>query len=525
MKLKVESNVLHHWIQIHKILYKKEKISQFIYISFILHRKQSLKMDEPLAKRSKQENDNDKLAAIHPIESNEKPPNYFDILPPEIVEHILEFLHPNDLANMSQTCRKYNQMVPKYFQQKRQCGWVRIISKDDRMQWFNFVEKQKYEIIFRSIIRRIEVYLFKNDPIMDIFKFIKENCSTNIRSLVIRCFANVEINESYMQTIGEQIKYLDLLSLDSMIEYPVPNINCNIQWERFTNLQTLYAKCGGNMWLTKTFPMLHTLLHIPTDYGPHLDVNALTNFFRNNMQIETLTAKCLQVFESIFSSNINLLKLILDCRRICNEEAELFDQMEKCYNQIESFDLKIDANSYLNRICRMEKVKTLHWLPQSHSISDFIDMNIELSYIERLCFRYSNTLTLTETELIGVLKCFPNVTELWFRWDDSWQSTSPNKIVTILVDNLPKLVHLHLWNSLPFDGENFALRNWNSGRHSMENVPIVMVYVKKELDECFYDFVQFKANRVIIRPKRNAVGCLMCAEDLRRNLKYFDRST
>lgn len=482
-------------------------------------------MNEPLAKRSKQENDNDELAAFNQIESDEKHSNYyFDGLPPEIVEHILEFLHPNDLANMSQTCRKYKQMVPKYFQQKRRCGWVRIISRENRMEWFNFAEKQIYEIIFRSIIRRIEVYLFKNDPIMDIFKFVKENCSKNIHSLVIRNFANVEINESYMETIGEQIKHLELLSLDSMLEYPAPNMNCNIQWERFTNLQTIYAKCGGNMWLTKTFPNLRTLLHIPTQYGPHLDVTALTNFLRNNMQIETLRAKCSQVFESIFASNINLLKLILDCRRQCNDE-ELVNQMEKCYNQIESFDLKIESNANLNRISQMEKVKTLHWLPQSHSISELIDMNIELSYIERLCFRYSNTLTLTETELIGALKCFPNVTELWFKWDDSWISTSPNKIVSILVDSLPKLVHLHLWNSLPFDGENFDLRNWQSVRHSMENVPVVMVYVKKELNECFYDLVQFEANRVIIKPKRNAVGCLMCAEDLRRNLKYFDRST
>lgn len=79
-----------------------------------------------------------------------------DVLPDELFKHLFEFLHPNDLVEMSQTSHHFKDLVADHFKRKRQCEYVHIID-DNGNPKFEFRAKEKYEIYFRSIIRNISL--------------------------------------------------------------------------------------------------------------------------------------------------------------------------------------------------------------------------------------------------------------------------------------------------------------------------------------------------------------------------------
>lgn len=77
------------------------------------------------------------------------------VLPIEVFENILDFLHPNDLVEVSRTSKNYNNLVTDYFKRKRQCGWATINGGPH----FSFHSKEKNEIYFRSIVRNVMVQM------------------------------------------------------------------------------------------------------------------------------------------------------------------------------------------------------------------------------------------------------------------------------------------------------------------------------------------------------------------------------
>lgn len=428
--------------------------------SLLFLRSKTKKMGQSLKTASRQENkkncaqcENDKSITDLPI---------------EVIELILEFLPPNDLVNLSQTCRRYKHLVPEYFQRKRQCGWIRIISQNGTPNFCN-QRKERYETIFRSIIRNVVIDFDNGDSITKMCTFIKDNCSKNIHSLVLDGSFHTEINDNHIEIIRDQIDHLEQLIL-------LYGTFSNIPWNRFTNLRVLYdGSHGDHKWMTEKFHNLRTLYVSSLD---ECQQNALTKFFRKNIQIEIFSTADVQVIKSIYASNVNLVNFVFYIW--LGEEAESMDQIEKCYNQIESIELHVYFVGILNKISRMKKVNTLHWF--SSNIREFINMTNQLPYIQCLHIVIDQS---TQEVLDKYVKCFPNLCELWICLNDL-PVKSANEFVTFFVDGLPKLENLYLRIQGKFKGDYFNLRIRRSSRWSMKNAPIVKIHVP-ELEKSYYD--------------------------------------
>lgn len=367
------------------------------------------------------------------------------ILCNDVIDHILDFRHPNDLVKlMSHRCGRYNEMVPKYFQRKRKCGWVRIISRDGKPN-FDFNQKEKYEETFRSIIRNVEVSLTeddqnckKNESVATVmFNFIKDNCSKKIQSLVLEggLSSQIQINEQDISIIGDQIEHLETFALGY-------GAICNIEWNRLKNLQILYDNASGKQtWMTQKFPKLRTLYLWTISANNN---NKLQDFLQNNMQLDNFVSSDLRVFNSILSSKIKLSTFVFHVGKQVNDEKVL-NELNKCYNQIDS--LKI--------ISELKKVKGLIF--KLNNIQELIN-NEEIQMLYIRCLQSVLNEPTTET-LLAFVKKFPNLTELSIYFTGK-SFASPSQIVSILIKVLPKLKYLYFPDVIDFDGEKYDLRNW-----------------------------------------------------------------
>lgn len=377
-----------------------------------------------------------------------------NILPPEVFENILDFLHPNDLVNVSRTCDRYKEWVTDYFERKRQCGWVVIRIENGRPK-FDFDQKQKYEKYFRSKIRNVIVYKGCGQPSEQIFQFIKKNCSKNIRSFGCQDF--MVSDESHMEMIWDQIKNLEILALDCADSRLNPIADGSD------------TGMSSQRWINKTFSRLHTL-HLPARLArPH----ELTDFFRNNMQIETFS------FADLLSSKIHLSHLVYHLKKMY--EGQYIDEIEKCYDQVDIIGLDISGFEFgVDRIARMEKVKSLHsdcendfYFPYIQQLST--DLSNDQQKFQRIVENYPNLLRL------GVLGCF--------------RYRQFNKDISTMIGRLPKLEDLYLDYLCENMHEKFYLQKWNSVRMSIKNASNLTVYVGRYED----DTAAFKPNHFIIK--------------------------
>lgn len=415
-----------------------------------------------------------------------------NVLPIEVFENILDFLHPNDLVEMGQTNHNYKDLVADYFERKRQCGRIEIISKGGcpkiRCLW-----KKKYEIYFRSIIRNIVIVMSINDPITEMFEFIKEKCSKNIHSLMLdnwdisnsedQDHVRIKINESHMAIIGEQIKHLTDLVLGSKID-------CNIQWDRFKRLRILCDELHGGQsnWMTNKLPNLSTLCLL----GGGWNEIVLKDFIQNHMQIDTLFVRNFTAISSVLSSNIKFSNAVF--RNIGEDDtAELLNQIKKYYTNVTSFDLEIHSidRATFRQIAAMEKVEKLHIEIMDRDLA--VIGNIRLPHIQRLCITMLDPTTKNALNLIK--KSFFNLHKLWIYHYEGSSEMSPNEILTILVDALPKLKHLHVKCYEEFDGRNYDLHDWTSARLSMKNASPVTVHIEERYI-LEHDCDSFKRNNI-----------------------------
>lgn len=423
-----------------------------------------------------------------------------DVLPIEVFENILDFLHPNDLVEVSEISNYYKNLVADYFERKRQCGWVKIFGHE-----FILYRKEKYENYFRSIIRNVIVDCSSYGRIIDNFRFIKENCSKNIRSLLLDCcFADneVQINEGHMALIGDQIKHLYAFGI---VGY---GIRPNIQWNRFSQLRMLLDDTneGQKPWMTEKFRKLHTLHVAKSD----CDQDGLTNFIQNHNQIQTFCSDNILSIECTLSSNINLSNAVfvgsMPMQIGLIDHAKMLNLVDQYYSNIKSFELDIWSvdqavfTDILRRIARMEKVTKLHSHLKKPNFQLLNDDNIQLPHIRELNMYVDSSIT--QNELRSLAKSFPNVIYLWMtvhRTRTEKLVMSLNEMVSIIVDGLPKLNDLHMNTSnYLYNGKqhHYDLRNWNSVR--LKNAPIVTIHVTQG-EKYNYDIDGFKSNGVLIK--------------------------
>lgn len=330
---------------------------------------------------------------------------------------------------MSHTCSIYKHLVPEFFQRKRQCGWIQIIGKDGMLKFSNYdhfhQKKEKYEIIFRSLICNVEIN-WKLVPIMDIFKSIKDNCSKTIKSLVFdSCICGtcggeiIQIDESHMELIGEQIKQLELLSLGKKIV-------CNIQWDRFENLQVLFDEAKGNyMWLHQKFPNLHTLHFL--EFNEDLDV--LANFSEiicNSKRSAAGIGKCFNPF----------------CRQtpiyrvLCFHSADGESMIQS--TQWKNVTIKLNHMIYVSGSCMI----WIRWMssPKWKRLRDFI-------LIVMILWKWSShsmaghTNNSNQTEYVSSCENISKFNRTMDCVSIRWKT---NDYVTVLIDGLPNLKHLYL---------------------------------------------------------------------------------
>lgn len=442
-----------------------------------------------------------------------------DILPIDVLENILDHLHPNDLVGLSQTCHKYKHLIAVHFERKRHCGWIRIFSAMGRPQ-FHIYRNEKYEIYFRRMIRNIVVSMHSGDAVAKIFQFVRENCSKNIWSLILDGLGpKIQINENHLQIIGDQVKQLDALVIEN-------GIVCNMGWDRFANIRILCDRSSDMrmLWATKVFPNLRTLCLMNDSrqgWHPHnLDI-----FIRNHMQMKTFCSDNLSTIRCVLSTSIKLSNAIFnDMHKGCL--GKLLTEMEKSHNQIESFDLQFEnmkERKFYKIVAGMKKVKKLHCDVGQGDIRIFNGMNIQLPHIQVLCLKFSVATTCAELKMIG--KSFPNLSELWIQFALQTDRTF-NEVVTILVDGLAKLKHLYLDGTWNFgEKSDFNLENWKPVRNQLENTAAaeaaaVTVHIGRDAKFNYYEFPEFKANRVVIETD-NDTFCRMCSQNTTYVLEYF----
>lgn len=106
-----------------------------------------------------------------------------DMLPIEIIEKVLEFLSPNDLARFSVTCHRFRDAARKYFQLKRQCGIV-TVATNHYDEHADFQEEENIYIIrFSSLIPNVKIIFTNEKCVNSALAFVKDNCCKHLKKL------------------------------------------------------------------------------------------------------------------------------------------------------------------------------------------------------------------------------------------------------------------------------------------------------------------------------------------------------
>lgn len=146
-----------------------------------------------------------------------------DILSPEIVENIIQFLCPKDLKNLCLVSQRYLDIVFNYFRVYPPNEIYSIVNgrvlpllrscKED------FYPRKDFGAYFLSFIQHIRM-----DGNLSSFQFVRRRCGIEIKTLVLH--ANHEfINDFNMEIIDKNIK--------NVISLKLKYIRCEFSFDRF----------------------------------------------------------------------------------------------------------------------------------------------------------------------------------------------------------------------------------------------------------------------------------------------------
>lgn len=420
-----------------------------------------------------------------------------DQLPCEIIEKILEFLSPNDLAEISATCHRLRDAARKHYQLKRRCGSVTIDTFSYHHDSDFMEEKDIYKIRFRNLIPNVKV-IFRNDKrVADTIKFIKGNCYKHLKALKLENKTNTwaeNFTLNNLNIIADQIESVEFLILDDrIIDFP---------WNLFTNLRALSS--NRIIFIDQFFPKLRTLCLIE-EGGWGYSQSGFVSFLRNNTKLKSIYCKKFKadIHRCVLSTEFKLTSVVLsfqfeiDLERILDNMQECSDR--KTIDSVEIHYLRI-PHDILQRLGRMENVKHIHSSTFYGVTSDNIYF---LPYVQRLCIEDSNLESSTLQGWNTFFKRFPNLEKLRLNF---FRTTVPmiGDMISSIIASLPKLKYLHCFNLRRKD----ILRNiqeWKRIRSSLKNV-------KNSLN------MHFDSSRAM----SNGVWCPICCESDFETIAYMD---
>lgn len=403
-----------------------------------------------------------------------------ETLPIELIEKIFEFLPPNDLAQISVTCHKFQNIALKYVRLKRLCGSITIDTKSGPGFCFDN-EYDIYKVRFRNLIPHIKVNIRDRNLIADTLMFIKDNCCRQLQTLEITNWTGdtIIINLYKYSVIAEQLKCVEFLVLNK-------EIRMNLQSDMFGNLRAL---CVHNMndedrdsFDNQTFPKLETLSL--RDW--HCDENDFKKLLRNNPQLKSIFCDTSQTIRWALSTDIQLSNVILTFRQqpIVNwtgleddvaEVGEFFDDMQLCAKRKVVNTLEIAIGDLLTEteVQRLGQIRNLTRLHFVQTRLTFLDNIILMPFVEQLCLP---DIYLTPLKLEAFVICFPNVTKLSIRLDYSVSKVKGKDVMEFIVSAFPKLKYLYCYG-IKRRSVVENMHEWDKMRSALKNAARLNIHL------------------------------------------------
>lgn len=461
--------------------------------------------------------------------------SHFDLLSLDVncLEKVFKFLPENDLAALSRTCRQLKQETERFFLLNHDCGKVHINNRDGIFQ-FDFSRVTKFEVVFRSQIRRVNIEFHQPGLVLDAFQYINENCAPSLLTLKISnernpfVWIDMRIDREHCDLIATQLQKLLLLSV-----FDTPALEIMNRCENLLVLFTSNYSVPENSWMDGFCPKLE-FLHFEQFEGDSGFGPRLINFFRRHPQLKAIVCSGQTAVKALCSIEHRLsygAMVLIGEDNIMN----IWNDFVRCCKQkhIEWLDLicvTYDPNSdnaILQRILDMKYVKSLHFRVDDGNF-DFSGIH---AIVERLCLdsrMYQNYLT---ERINKISEIFPNLRHLRLRFSSARPFEMIQNVILSIVSRLPLLEHFYFdcpIDRVPVVAPDFSLDpnstgidfvNLNAERAKLPNaIPVTIHFVGYFYRK--YKVVQSLTNLVKADFDLNSQPCPLC-ESTCSDSNYF----
>lgn len=448
------------------------------------------------------------------------------------LENIFKFMSPNDLVEMSLTCKHYKAEAERYFSLKQDPNIepIEIRASREHIDFYFDSERRdlyKYHRYFRHLIRSVRVAFYRTAPLQNVFEFIQNNCAANFTSLRLRVHGGL-LHDSPIegqiqwQTAACSRKLVTLTYLELV---NIPGFDLHEQFLIYCgeNLKTLIIthsdfypgvrNCRyGDAWLNQTYPNLE-ILRLEGFISPRLDLSNLLHLNPNIKSIYCDTGN-VQAVNDICKSKNPLNNFAIAFSNAVNAEIDNLetDHINLSLNNIECFDVSFLTSctvvppcafrTAVDTMLKMENLKVLHLHEHAQHILDdnpnFVAPNVEVLCIRIRC----EQATMKSSERLAHM--FPNLcklVQLLVNCNRNTNSSLINNNCFAPVANYPKLNSFKLLLSYSESSISVAiLGEVDTLRAHLENfllfeIHVVAGHFKKCLS--FFEDERF----IVLKPK------------------------
>lgn len=390
-------------------------------------------------------------------------------LPNEMIENIMKFLPPDDLAAFSLTCKNYKDLAEQYFD--RECnnlGQINI-EADTTVHLGRFFNRN-YEKRFCQFVRSVKLVIDNHEKLVEAFECIRMKCAKKLQSFEIKSQRRlIKLNEHQIDIISKQIDQLKVLALHGIMGGDVI-LNCieSLKVLIFHPYHTDLFSTNLNSWVNRTISSLEILILVDENYA---QVN-LNNFLRQNPQLIAVICDNLASIRSICSTEQIIPYAALWFH---NEDDfwEVHDEIEQCCSRqnIKRLDIVLPDWGLLLpflAILHFEYVKGLHFRV-CHDIRLFFKHMDIRPNVEALYLHFD--VRLTKRSLERITECFPNLYELSIQICNGTSYSIQNGLMLIL-SRLKKLKRLYLSGK---DNPKYDAIELNTARLNLQDASFVTV--------------------------------------------------